>query len=169
MCNTLTTIQKSCENNVGSAHNIYFLKLDDLLSYTASTTANTITALSVATDFVEIKCPPNTITYNVEYSVDDFDVEEYTHSVSFTIARRQARTAFLLKDYLQANPDLVVVIKDAMGRYIMLGKDNGMNFNSASGGAGAQKSQAPTYQMQIQGLEKEFEYEVDADVFEALI
>jgi len=137
-----------------------FVKLSDVTSFTASTSTNEITSLELQTPFTEIECPRNTIGFTVGYSIDEFGIEEYTHSVNFTVPRRQASTAFALQAYIEANPSLVCMVKDTMGRYILLGLENGLNVTSVDGGSGTDKPSGPNYQISLEGIERGFEYEV---------
>lgn len=170
MCEQITNILKTCDNNnLGGCKKIYFVPLEqfDILSYASGST--TITDVDIAIQAYEVQVPNNTILYSVDLNNNDLGFTEYTHSVSFKIPKRNAITAFKLKAYIEAQNDLVVIVKTLNDTYQVLGKDNGLNVVSASGGSGIVKLDGSNYEITLEGIEEEMEYEILSSVIEAFI
>lgn len=169
MCQQITNINKSCENNLGGNRAIYFVPLDEWDVLTLDSNSLTITDVDIANQAYTIELPPNTIAYDVNLNDNELGITEYSHLVNLRIPKRNAITSFKLKAYIEAQPDLVVVIKTNNNEYKVLGRENGLNVRSADGGSGLLKSEGSFYTITLEGIEREMEYDILSSVFEAFI
>lgn len=154
-CNTLTEIVKDCSSNIGSIRNIYFLPLDQIENLQHFDYE--IAEFDVFTPYVEYQIPLNSATYNVEYNVDEFSVEEFTHSITFKISKRRHTVHAALQQLLNSHKDLTCIVKDGNNKYWLLGYSYGLNVINGTGGSGTTKGDGTSYTFELSGVQKEFE------------
>ena len=65
--------------------------------------------------------------------------------------------------------DLVVICKDANGKYWYLGKDEPVNASAGDGQTGTARSDANRYTITLEDNSLEMPYEVDASIVDALV
>lgn len=166
-CNTLTSITKDCGINNGGIREVYFLKLSDIttLEYTDYEVTDMVTSVS----FVKYDMPLNSATYNVDYSTDEFGIQEFIHSLNIRISKRRPVAHTSLKSFIEGNPDIVALIKNSNNMWVLLGYENGLNIPNGGGGSGTTKADGTNYEFNLTGIEKDFEIFVPQDIVDTLI
>lgn len=166
-CNTLIAITKECTSNLGGVKEVWFLPLENVLTLLYEDYV--VTEISTDLPFVKYEVPLNSAVYNVNYTIDDLGVQEFSHSLSIRISRRRPTAHVALNAFIEGNPDLVALVKDANNYWWLLGYENGLNSNSGGGSSGTNKVDGSFYTFELSSVERTFEIRVPDEVVTSLI
>ena len=155
-CELLQGISKDCSSNVGGLRLVYFIRKNDINSVTI--VGNEITQISVNLPFRKYHAPKNSAGYTIDFNIDDFGVQEYTHSLNFRINKRNVNKHSELLALAQGNQDLVALVQDANGLFWLLGYPYGLNLSQNTGGSGTNKGEGSSYQLAMTGIAPTMEY-----------
>ena len=171
VCNTLTSIFKSCDNNSGGIVTFYVIPADFVTAYTASAGVITNIGLSGASQFSEFQFNRNTGNYE---EVPTINLQNgstfYNQTINLTIARREAAKRQSLLLIAAGQPDLTVIVKDSNGLYWGFGFDEDkVNLTGGGGGSGTAKTDLNGYSLIFTSEASLPAFEVDDAIIPNLI
>lgn len=159
-CTQLNGIIKDCTNNLGGVRQLWLNRIENVSSFNSVNGLVTQTNI-VGSTFKQFHIPPNSTSYNVERNVDSDGVQEYNHSVSFSISKRLPSKGKELEALAEGNEDLIAIIQDFNGLWWILGSDTGLSLDSLSGGSGTSIGEGSNYTMSLSGKQRKLELGVD--------
>jgi hypothetical protein len=169
-CNTsLTSILKSCDNNVGGLTTFLIAPSEFVTGTTVS--AGTITAISMsgASQFVEFQFNKNSANYTEEAAIDLTNGSTYyTETVTLTIPRREVDKRNAIALIAAGQRDLKIIVKDGNGLYWYIGYANSANLTGLSEGSGAAKADGSKYTLTFVAEEPELMYSVDSTIISSI-
>jgi hypothetical protein len=171
VCNNLTSILKSCDNNSGGIVKFYVIPADYVTGFTASTGTLTNITLSGASQFVEFEFNRNTGNFD---EVPTINLQNgstfYAQTINLQLARREAAKRQSLLLIASGQPDLTVIIKDSNGLYWGFGfGEDKVNLTGGGGGSGTAKADLNGYSLVFTSEASEPAYEVDDTIIAGLI
>jgi len=118
-CTTLTSILKSCDNNIGGITSIYINDQDSMEGPIVVDTQWTITDFgTLTTQFVPFEFRRNTGMYTEEAAIDLVNGSSFiTQTVTLIFHRREAAKSKAIKILGEGQRDLALVVGDANGKY----------------------------------------------------
>lgn len=165
-CNTsLTSILKSCDNNVGGLTTFLIAPSEFVSGMTASTGTITNIAMSGASTFVEFQFNKNSASYTEEAAIDLTNGSTYyTETVNLTIPRREVAKRNSIALIAAGQRDLKIIVKDGNGIYWMVGYANSANLTALAEGSGAAKADGSKYTLTFVAEEPELMQEVSSSI-----
>jgi len=171
VCNSLTSILKSCDNNAGGIVKFYIAPADFVTAFTESAGVITAATMSAATTFVEFEFNRNTSNFEEVPTIDLVNGSTfYSQTLTLQLARREAvkRQALLL--IASGQPDLTVIVKDSNGLYWGFGfNEDKVNLTGGGGGSGTAKADLNGYTLTFTAESAEPAFEVDETVVLSVI
>ena len=165
---TLSGLAKDCAANMGGIVEAYIANFADVTGVTV--TDNQISAIAMASSakFKRYAFSKNTGNLTSTYTLDPASGVKYVTSdllLQFNRMQTQAR----IEITALALGDLVVIVKDANGKYWYLGKDNPVNASAGDGQTGTARGDANRYTITLQDNSLEMPFEVDSAIVDALV
>lgn len=165
---TLSGLAKDCAANMGGIVEAYIANFADVTGVTV--TDNQISAIAMASSakFKRYAFSKNTGNLTSTYTLDPASGVKFVTSdllLQFNRMQTQAR----IEITALALGDLVVIVKDANGKYWYLGKDNPVNASAGDGQTGTARGDANRYTITLQDESLEMPYEVDPSIVDALV
>ena len=112
--------------------------------------------------------PRNTGSLTSNYTLDQATGVRYVVS-DLVLMFNRMETAKRIEISALAQNDLVVIVKDANGKYWLLGKDEPVNATAGDGITGTARADRNGYSITLQDNSLEMPYEVDPSIIDALI
>ena len=168
-CNqTLSGIARDCDPSMGGIVEALIANFEDVTAKTVS--SNIITAITMATSakFKRYAFPRNTGSLTSNYTLDLPNGVRYVVS-DLVLMFSKMDTAKRVEITALAQNDLVVIVKDANGKYWYLGYDEPVNASASDGVTGTARSDRNGYSVTLQDTSHEMPYEVDEDIIENLV
>jgi hypothetical protein len=171
VCNSLTSILKSCDNNAGGVVKFYIAPADYVTGYTASAGVITAATMSAGTTFVEYEFNRGTSNFTEETTINLQNGSTfYNQTISLQLARREAAKRQSLLLIASGQPDLTVIVKDSNGIYWAFGfTEDKVNLTGNAGGSGTAKGDLNGYTLTFSCEAAEPAYEIDDAVVLNLI
>jgi hypothetical protein len=166
VCNSLTSILKSCDNNAGGIVKFYIAPADYITGYTASAGVITAATMSASTTFVEFEFNRNTSSFEEVPTIDLVNGSTfYNQTITLQLARREAAKRQALLLIASGQPDLTCIIKDSNELYWAFGFTNDkVNLTGGGGGSGTAKQDLNGYTLTFTAESAEPAYEIDEAV-----
>lgn len=165
-CNTsLTSILKSCDNNVGGL-TTFLIAPEEFVTGT-TVTAGTVTAINMSgsSNFVEFQFNKNSASYTEEAAIDLTNGSTYyTETVTLTIPRRDVDKRNAIALIASGQRNLKILVKDGNSIWWFVGYTNSANLTALSEGSGAAKADGSKYTLTFVAEEPELMYEVDSTI-----
>lgn len=141
---------------------------DDVTAVTI--TSDVISAITMASGkkFKVYHFAKNTGNLTSTYTIDPASGVKYVSSDLLLQFNRMQTTARVEITAL-ALADLVVIVKDANGKYWYLGKDEPVNASASDGQTGTARGDANRYTITLHDESKEMPYEVSDSIIESLL
>jgi hypothetical protein len=170
-CNTsLTSILKSCDNNVGGLTSFYIAPSEFVSASTVTAGEVTAITMSGASTFVEFQFNKNSASYTEEAAIDLTNGSTYyTETVTLTIPRRDVDKRNAIALIAAGQRDLKIIVKDGNGIYWFVGYANSANLTALAEGSGAAKADGSKYTLTFVAEEPELMYTVDSAIIAAII
>lgn len=129
-----------------------------------------VSAITMATSakFKKYSFARNTGSLTSTYTIDQTTGARYVASVLVLVFNRM-ETAKRVEITALAQNDLVVIVKDANGKYWLLGKDEPVNATGGDGLSGTARTDRNGYSITLQDNSPEMPYEVDEDIISGLV
>lgn len=165
---TLSGLAKDCAANMGGIVEALIALYDDVTAVTI--TSDVISAITMASGkkFKVYHFAKNTGNLNSTYTIDPASGVKYVSSDLLLQFNRMQTTARVEVTAL-ALADLVVIVKDANGKYWYLGKDEPVNASASDGQTGTARGDANRYTITLHDESKEMPYEVSDSIIESLL
>ena len=141
---------------------------ESVTGITASSDMISEITMASSAKFKRYAFPRNTGSLTSNYTIDQTTGVRYVASDLVLIFNRM-ETAKRVEISALAQNDLVVIVKDANGKYWLLGKDEPVNATAGDGQTGTARSDANRYTITLQDNSLEMPYEVDSSIINALI
>lgn len=165
---TLSGLAKDCAANMGGIVEALIALYDDVTAVTI--TSDVISAITMASGkkFKVYHFAKNTGNLTSTYTIDPASGVKYVSSDLLLQFNRMQTTARVEITAL-ALADLVVIVKDANGKYWYLGKDEPVNASASDGQTGTARGDANRYTITLHDESKEMPYEVSDSIIESLL
>ena len=165
---TLSGLAKDCAANMGGIVEALIALYDDVTAVTI--TSDVISAITMASGkkFKVYHFAKNTGNLTSTYTIDPASGVKYVSSDLLLQFNRMQTTARVEVTAL-ALADLVVIVKDANGKYWYLGKDEPVNASASDGQTGTARGDANRYTITLHDESKEMPYEVSDSIIEGLL
>ena len=165
---TLSGLAKDCAANMGGIVEALIALYDDVTAVTI--TSDVISAITMASGkkFKVYHFAKNTGNLTSTYTIDPASGVKYVTSELLLQFNRMQTTARVEVTAL-ALADLVVIVKDANGKYWYLGKDEPVNASAGDGQTGTARGDANRYTITLQDESQEMPYEVSASIIDGLL
>lgn len=169
-CNTsLTSILKSCDNNIGGLTQILIAPAEFVTGTTESNGTITTIGMSGASLFVEYQFNKNSANYVEEAAIDLTNGSTfYTTTTTLTIPRREVAKRNSIALIAAGQRDLKLILKDGNGIYWYMGYSNSSNLSGLGEGSGAAKADGSKYALTFLAEEPDQMYEIDSSIISAL-
>lgn len=135
-----------------------------------SLTSDMVSEITMASSekFKRYAFPRNTGSLTSNYTIDPATGVRYVVS-DLVLMFNRMETAKRIEISALAQNDLVVIVKDANGKYWLLGKDEPVNATAGDGITGTARADRNGYSITLQDNSLEMPYEVDPSIIAALI
>ena len=165
---TLSGLAKDCSANMGGILEALIALFDDVTGVTI--TDGEISAITMASGkkFKKYHFGKNTGGLTSTYTIDPANGNKFVTS-DLLLQFNRMQTAARVEISALALADLVVIVKDANGKYWYLGMDEAVNAAAGDGQTGSAKSDANRYTITLRDESKEMPYEVDPTIISALV
>lgn len=168
-CNqTLSGIARDCDPSMGGIVEALIANFEDVTEKTVST--NQITAITMASSkkFKSYAFPRNTGSLSSNYTIDLANGVRYVQSDLVLMFSKMDTTKRVEITALAQN-DLIVIVKDANGKYWYLGFDEPVNASASDGLTGTARSDRNGYSVTLQDNSLAMPYEVDPDIISGIV
>jgi len=147
VCNSLTSILKSCDSNAGGIVKFYIAPADFVTGFTSSAGVITGVTMSGLTTFVEFEFNRNSSSYEEVPTIDLVNGSTfYNQTITLQLARREAVKRQSLLLIASGQPDLTCIVKDSNGLYWGFGfPEDKVNLTGGGGGSGTAKADLNGY------------------------
>lgn len=165
---TLSGLAKDCAANMGGIVEALIANFADVTS--VDVTDNQISTISMASSakFKRYSFAKNTGNLTSNYNLDPASGVRYVSS-ELLLQFNRMETTKRVEITALALGDLVVIVKDANGKYWYLGKDAPVNASAGDGQTGTARGDANRYTITLQDESLEMPYEVDPSIVDALV
>lgn len=170
-CNTnLSSILKSCDNNIGGVTKFYIIPAERVTGATATLGTISTIGISGGTKFSEFEFNKNSASYTEEAAISfENGSTFYTTTVTLTIPRREKAKQIALALIAAGQRNLKIIVKDGNGIYWYVGYANSANLATLTEGSGAAKGDGSKYTLTFIAEEPDLMYEVDPVLITAII
>lgn len=168
-CNqTLSGLVRDCAPSMGGIVEALIANRDDVTTVTV--TSDKISAITMASSakFKKYAFPRNTGSLSSNYTIDQATGVRYVAS-DLVLQFNRMETAKRVEISALAQNDLVVIVKDANGKYWYLGYDEPVNVTAGDGLTGTARGDRNGYSITLQDNSLEMPYEVDSSIVDALV
>lgn len=168
-CNqTLSGLVRDCNPSMGGIVEALIANSIDVTGVTI--TDNEVSAITMAQSakFKRYAFARNTGSLSSNYTIDQATGVRYVAS-DLVLQFNRMETAKRVEISALAQNDLVVIVKDANGKYWYLGYDEPVNATAGDGLTGTARADRNGYSITLQDNSHEMPYEVDPDIIDALV
>ena len=165
---TLSGLAKDCNSNMGGILEALIAPFDDVTAITI--TDGVISAITLASSkkFKKYNFAKNTGNLTSTYNIDPASGVRYVTS-DLLLQFNRMETTKRVEITALAMSDLVVIVKDANGKYWYLGKDEPVNASAGDGQTGTARGDANRYSITLQDTSLEMPYEVSDSIIDGLL
>ena len=165
---TLSGLARDCNSNMGGIIEALIAPFDDVTAVTI--TDGVISAITMASSkkFKKYNFAKNTGNLTSTYNIDPASGVRYVTS-DLLLQFNRMETTKRVEITALAMSDLVVICKDANGKYWYLGKDEPVNASAGDGQTGTARGDANRYTITLQDESQEMPYEVSDSIIEGLL
>lgn len=168
-CNSLSSILKGCDTNSGGIYEAYIIDQDDVLAYTANTSAHTITAMTLdtGTTYSTYQFKRNVGNMVINPAIDLVNGSSFfNHNITLVFHKREASKSRAIQVLGEGQRYLSIIIKDANGKYWYT---EYMQLNGGDEETGTAKADGSKVTVTFLGEMDFRSYEVDSTIISALI
>lgn len=167
-CNSILGIAKGCEgNNIGGIYEVYIADQEVVTATTISTSAHTITALGVSSDFSTFQFNRNVGNFTTEETRDLLVGSNMVKgTVTLQLNRREGSKSRALSILGEGQRYLAMIVKSADGTYTYF-KD--MQLISTNEDSGTARADGSKYTVTFSNEDENLPYFVDSAIIAGLI
>lgn len=168
-CNqTLSGLARDCSPSMGGIVEALMANKESVTGITISSDQVSAITMASSAKFKSYAFARNTGSLTSNYTIDPATGVRFVTSELLLMFNRM-ETAKRVEISALAQNDLVVIVKDANGKYWLLGKDEPVNATAGDGLTGTARADRNGYSITLQDNSLEMPYEVDPDIIEALV
>ena len=168
-CNqTLSGLVRDCSPSMGGIVEALIANKEDVTEISASSDMISSITMASSAKFKRYAFARNTGSLTSNYTIDQTTGVRYVASDLVLVFNRM-ETAKRVEISALAQNDLVVIVKDANGKYWLLGKDEPVNATAGDGLTGTARADRNGYSITLHDNSLEMPYEVDSSIINALI
>ena len=168
-CNqTLSGLVRDCSPSMGGIVEALIANKEDVTEISASSDMISSITMASSAKFKRYAFARNTGSLTSNYTIDQTTGVRYVASDLVLVFNRM-ETAKRVEISALAQNDLVIIVKDANGKYWLLGKDEPVNATAGDGLTGTARADRNGYSITLQDNSLEMPYEVDPSIIDALI
>ena len=167
--NTLAGIAGACESNQGGIIEVYINHFDQVEEVTVTSDKISAIALKASGEkFHVYNFKRNTGSLTSTYTIDPANGVNFVTS-DLTLVFAKQDTVKRIEISALALDDLVVIVKDANGKYWYLGYDEPVQASAATAQTGTARTDGNSYNITLQDTSLKLPYEVDAAAIATLL
>lgn len=165
---TLSGLARDCSANMGGIIEALIAPFDDVTAVTL--TDGVISAITMASSkkFKKYNFNKNTGNLTSTYNIDPASGVRYVTS-DLLLQFNRMETTKRVEITALAMSDLVVIVKDANGKYWYLGKDEPVCASAADAQTGTARGDVNRYSITLQDTSLEMPYEVSGSIIDGLL
>lgn len=168
-CNqSLSGLVRDCAPSMGGIVEALIINKESVTDITISTEMVTAITLASSAKFKKYSFTRNTGSLSSNYTIDPATGARFVVSDLVLVFNRM-ETAKRVEISALAQNDLVIIVKDANGKYWLLGKDEAVNATAGDGLTGTARTDRNGYSITLRDTSLEMPYEVDEDIISALV
>jgi len=165
---TLSGLVKDCAANMGGIVEVLIANHADVSSVAVSDGMISTITMAQSAKFKRYNFAKNTGSLTSTYTLDPASGVKYV-TTDLLLQFNRMETSKRVEITALALGDLVVICKDANGKYWYLGKDEPVNASAGDGQTGTARSDANRYTITLEDNSLEMPFEVDASIVDALV
>jgi len=165
---TLSGLARDCAANMGGILEVLIANFDDVSNVTVTSDQISTITMASGAKFKRYSFGKNTGSLTSTYTIDAASGVKYVTS-ELLLQFNRMQTAARVEITALALGDLVVIVKDANGKYWYLGKDEPVNASASDGQTGTARADANRYTITLQDESREMPYEVVSSIVEDLV
>ena len=165
---TLAGLAKDCSANRGGIVEVYIANFADVTAVTLTSGEVTAITMDAGKKFKAYSFAKNTGNLTSTYTFDSASGVKFVTSQLLLQFNRMETTKRVELTAL-ALGDLRVIVKDANGKYFLLGYDEPVNASAGDGQTGTARSDANRYTITLEDNSAEMPYEVSSSVISGVI
>lgn len=165
---TLSGLVKDCAANMGGIVEVLIANHADVSSVAVSDGMIGTITMAQSAKFKRYNFAKNTGSLTSTYTLDPASGVKYV-TTDLLLQFNRMETSKRVEITALALGDLVVICKDANGKYWYLGKDEPVNASAGDGQTGTARSDANRYTITLEDNSLEMPFEVDASIVDALV
>lgn len=162
---TLSGIAFDCNPSAGGIRTIWLAPYDEAVTITAE--SGVITDISNLDDFVKYNFRKNTGSMTSTLNVDPANGINYV-STELNLVFGKMETSKRIEIQALVLSEVFAIVKDANGKYWLLGKDEGVSATAGTGQTGTVKTDGNNYNITLTDESLEFPYECGTKIIEGL-
>ena len=168
-CNqTLSGLVRDCAPSMGGIVEALIANSIDVTGVTIQDNLVSAITMAQSAKFKRYAFPRNTGSLSSNYTIDQATGVRYVAS-DLVLQFNRMETAKRVEMSALAQNDLVVIVKDANGKYWYLGYDEPVNATAGDGLTGTARADRNGYSITLQDNSLEMPYEVDPSIVDALV
>lgn len=168
-CNqTLSGLVRDCAPSMGGIVEALIANKENVTDITVSSDMITAVTMASSAKFKRYAFARNTGSLTSNYTIDPATGVRFVTSDLILMFNRM-ETQKRVEISALAQNDLVIIVKDANGKYWLLGYDEPVNATAGDGLTGTARGDRNGYSITLQDNSLEMPYEVDADIIDALV
>ena len=166
-CTTISTIQKSCDSNIGGIVSILVNDMENIGTLTIDTANWEVTSFgSLVDEFVAFEFRRNTGSYTEELQNDFVNGSQfYLQTINLMFHRREAAKSKAIKILGEGQRDLALVVGDANGKFWYFPN---AQLSAVTEGSGQAKADGSKYAVTFVAENEFLAYEVDPSIIAGL-
>lgn len=168
-CNqTLSGIVRDCAPSMGGIIEALAANREDITAVTVSSDMITAITMASSAKFKKYELTRNTGSLTSSYQINKENGTKYVQS-DLVLPFNRMETAKRVEIKALAENDLVLIVKDANGKYWYLGYDEPVTASAGEGLTGTARADRNGYGVTLQDNSKDLPYEVDPDIIAGLL
>lgn len=158
---TLSGIPRDCATSMGGIVEVYIANYDDVSGVTVTDDIIKTISMADTAKFKKYSFRKGTGSMTSTLNVDPTNGTNYV-STDLVLQFMKMDTSKRVEIAALAVGELVIIVKDANGKYWYLGKDNAVTASAGEGTTGTAATDANRYQITLQDNSQTYPMEVDA-------
>lgn len=164
----MSGLARDCSTSLGGIVEAYIANQEDVTSVVVSSNMISQVTMTTSKKFKKYSFSRNTGSLTSNYTIDAATGVRYVVS-DLVLQFNRMETAKRVELTALAQNDLVVIVKDANGKFWYLGYNEPVNASTGDGQTGTARTDRNGYSVTLQDYSHEMPYEVDADIIDALV
>jgi hypothetical protein len=166
-CQNIQGIIKGCDNSLGGINAVWLIDQDSVTSYTANTSAHTVTAITATDSFEGFEFKRNVGNFVGTPTIDLINGSTfYSYTLTLVFHKREATKSYALQLLGEGQRYLDAIVRDNLGKFWFL---TDLQLNGGDETTGTLKSDLNGYNVTFLGEMLNRAYEIDPSIVPGLI